>query len=202
MSSSSFSNVIHAEIGNRWPEMLEGAYLVSFFKELEALDPLVFHNFRFLIANKNTRFGPLLPPFSGHDVVLIWLSDEEASIPPADFCRNFRLILKSYWPLGEGVRNILPFPLCGASEVVRTEPLPGLSAKPRFSLQEISTPIGWIFSVNLTAFATFRRGIFRFTGKRGYTGRPFCVLQFPCAGIFQTDSPIPLSPSRMPLRPE
>ena len=129
MNSSSFSNVIHAEIGNRWPEMLEGAYLVSFFKELEALDPLVFHNFRFLIANKNTRFGPLLPPFLGDDVVLIWLSDEEASIPPADFCRNFRLILKSYWPLGEGVRNILPFPLCGASEVVRTEPLPWAQRK-------------------------------------------------------------------------
>jgi len=124
MNTSRFSNVIHAEIGDRWPEMLEGAYLESFFSKLETLDPSGFRNIRFLIANKNTRFGPLQPPFFGQDVVLIWLSDEDASIPPADFCRNFKLILKSYWPLREGIRNVLPFPLCGENEVVRTQPLP------------------------------------------------------------------------------
>jgi len=59
MNTSRFSNVIHAEIGDRWPEMLEGAYLESFFSKLETLDPSGFRNIRFLIANKNTRFGPL-----------------------------------------------------------------------------------------------------------------------------------------------
>jgi hypothetical protein len=124
MQSHIFKNVTHAEIGDRWPEMLEGAYLWSFFKELEALGPEVFHSLRFLIVNKNTRFGPLRPPLTGSNVVLIWLSDEESSIPPKHFSKCFRLILKSYWPWQEGVRNILPFPLCGASEVVEASPIP------------------------------------------------------------------------------
>jgi hypothetical protein len=124
LKSSAFINVTHSETGEAWPEMLEGRFLLEFFCALQSHDPGLFQSLRFLIMNKNSRFGALHPPFSGQDVVLIWLSDEEASIPPEDFSRNFRLILKSYWPLGEGVRNVLPFPLCGASEVVRTQPLP------------------------------------------------------------------------------
>jgi len=123
MGVQHFQNVIHAEVGDRWGEILEGRYLESFFKELQALDPEMFRTFRFLIVNQNTRFGPPRLPFSGQDVILIWLSDEQALVPNEGFSSRFKLILKSYWPLREGLRNILPFPLCGASEVLRTEPV-------------------------------------------------------------------------------
>ena len=56
--------------------------------------------------------------------MLIWLSDEEGSLPCGDLCRKFRLVLKSYWPLPEGWRNVLPFPLCGTREVLAKKPLP------------------------------------------------------------------------------
>lgn len=126
-----FQKVTHAEMGDRWGELLEGAYLESFFRELQALDPEIFRAFRFLIINQNTRFGPLRLPFAGQDVVLIWLSDEPASIPDEAFSSRFKLVLKSYWPLQEGLRNILPFPLCGASEVLKTEPVPWAKRRTR-----------------------------------------------------------------------
>lgn len=123
MQAGALPNVIHAELGHQWPKMLEGTYLTDFFAELRAFDPLGFQKFRFLIINKNTRHGPVVPPFSGKDVVLIWLSDEQSSIPDEDFSSRFKLVLKSYWPLESGVRNIMPFPLCGASEVLKTKPI-------------------------------------------------------------------------------
>lgn len=123
MQEGTLPNVIHAELGHQWPKMLEGTYLTEFFTELKAFDPLGFQKFRFLIVNKNTRHGPVVPPFSGKDVVLIWLSDEKSSIPDEDFSSRFKLVLKSYWPLESGVRNIMPFPLCGASEVLKTKPI-------------------------------------------------------------------------------
>jgi hypothetical protein len=73
--------------------------------------------------NRNSRWTRIEPPIRGKDVVLIWLGDEEGTIPH-ELSGDFRLILKSYWPISKSVGNMHPFPLCGASSVLEKDPVP------------------------------------------------------------------------------
>ena len=109
-SIHSFINVFHEELGSDWSELLEAAYLRRFFKSLRELMGESFEQLRFLIINKNSRWSRIAPPIRGEDVVLIWLGDEEGTIPH-ELAREFRLILKSYWPLSEPLGNMHPFAL-------------------------------------------------------------------------------------------
>jgi hypothetical protein len=135
----SFINVFHEELGNDWSELLEATYLRRFFKSLREHMGESFEQFRFLIINKNSRWSRIDPPIRGKDVVLIWLGDEEGTIPH-ELAKEFRLILKSYWPLSEPLGNMHPFPLCGSSAVLEKEPVP---------IEERKT--GVFFSGNLNA---------------------------------------------------
>jgi hypothetical protein len=134
-----FPNVIHEVHGHDWSCILEAHYLREFLANIRGVDPVMFHSHRFLIMNRNSRWEKILPPFHGKDVVLIWLGDEDATIP-LDLAPKFRLILKSYWPLRESVGNIHPFPLCGRSDVLKVVPK-------AFADREISV----FFSGNLNA---------------------------------------------------
>ncbi len=118
--SERFTNVIHAQHGNEWASILEGAYLVQFFQQLRKLLGTDFQSYRFLIINHNMRKGPPPLPISGDDVILIWLSDETGHVPE-ELTPSFKLILKSYWPLEDSIANIHPFPLGGSSEVIKQE---------------------------------------------------------------------------------
>ena len=122
-SIHSFINVFHEELGSDWSELLEAAYLRRFFKSLRELMGESFEQLRFLIINKNSRWSRIAPPIRGEDVVLIWLGDEEGTIPH-ELAREFRLILKSYWPLSEPLGNMHPFALCGSSAVLEKDPVP------------------------------------------------------------------------------
>jgi hypothetical protein len=122
-SIHSFINVFHEELGNDWSELLEATYLRRFFKSLREHMGESFEQFRFLIINKNSRWSRIAPPIRGEDVVLIWLGDEEGTIPH-ELAGEFRLILKSYWPLSEPLGNMHPFPLCGSSAVLEKDPVP------------------------------------------------------------------------------
>ena len=134
-----FKNVLHEELGTEWGKLLEASYLVRFFQSLRELMGESFEQFRFLIINKNSRWSRIEPPIRGKDVVLLWLGDEEGTIPH-ELSRDFRLILKSYWPMSESVGNMHPFPLCGSSAVPEKDPIP---------IQERKTRV--FFSGNLNA---------------------------------------------------
>lgn len=118
-----FKNVLHEELGTEWGKLLEASYLVRFFESLRQHMGESFEQFRFLIINKNSRWSRIDPPIRGKDVVLLWLGDEEGTIPH-ELSRDFRLILKSYWPISESVGNMHPFPLCGSSAVLERDPIP------------------------------------------------------------------------------
>jgi len=118
-----FKNVLHEELGTEWGKLLEASYLVRFFESLRQHLGESFEQFRFLIINKNSRWSRIDPPIRGKDVVLLWLGDEEGTIPH-ELSRDFRLILKSYWPISESVGNMHPFPLCGSSAVLERDPIP------------------------------------------------------------------------------
>ena len=118
-----FDNVRHEEYGRDWGCLLEALYIQSFFETLEKLLGERFKSFQFLIINRNSRWSRIDPPISGKDVVLLWLGDEEGTIPH-ELSGNFRLILKSYWPISESVGNMHPFPLCGSSVVLERDPIP------------------------------------------------------------------------------
>jgi len=118
-----FKNVLHDELGIEWEQLLEATYLGLFFESLREQMGESFEQFRFVIINKNSRWTRIDPPIRGKDVVLLWLGDEEGTIP-YELSGNFRLILKSYWPISESVGNMHPFPLCGSSAVLRTDLIP------------------------------------------------------------------------------
>jgi len=118
-----FDNVRHEEYGRDWRCLLEALYIQSFFETLEKLLGERFTSFQFLIINRNSRWSRIDPPIRGKDVVLLWLGDEEGTIPH-ELSGNFRLILKSYWPISESVGNMHPFPLCGSSVVLERDPIP------------------------------------------------------------------------------
>ena len=118
-----FKNVLHEELGTEWGKLLEASYLVRFFECLRQHMGESFEQFRLLIINKNSRWSRIDPPIRGKDVVLLWLGDEEGTIPH-ELSRDFRLILKSYWPISESVGNMHPFPLCGSSAVLERDPIP------------------------------------------------------------------------------
>jgi len=118
-----FQNVTHDGLGSDWKNLLEAAYLQRFFHRLETLLGNRFQRIKFLIINKNSRWSRIEPPIRGKDVVLLWLGDEEGTIPH-ELSRDFRLILKSYWPISESVGNMHPFPLCGGSAVLERDPIP------------------------------------------------------------------------------
>jgi len=118
-----FKNVLHDELGIEWGKLLEATYLVRFFESLREHMGEKFEQFRFLIINKNSRWSRINPLIRGKDVVLLWLGDEEGTIPH-ELSGNFRLILKSYWPISESVGNMHPFPLCGSSAVLERDPIP------------------------------------------------------------------------------
>jgi hypothetical protein len=118
-----FKNVLHEELGTEWGKLLEASYLVRFFECLRQHMGESFEQFRFLIINKNSRWSRIDPPIRGKDVVLLWLGDEEGIIPH-ELSGDFRLILKSYWPISESVGNMHPFPLCGSSAVLERDPIP------------------------------------------------------------------------------
>jgi hypothetical protein len=118
-----FKNVLHEELGTEWRKLLEASYLVRFFESLRQHMGESFEQFRFLIINKNSRWSRIEPPIKGKDVVLLWLGDEEGIIPH-ELSGDFRLILKSYWPISESVGNMHPFPLCGSSAVLERDPIP------------------------------------------------------------------------------
>jgi hypothetical protein len=118
-----FKNVLHDELGIEWGKLLEATYLIRFFESLRENMGESFEQFRFLIINKNSRWSRIEPPIRGKDVVLLWLGDEEGTIPH-ELSGNFRLILKSYWPISESVGNMHPFPLCGSSAVLERDLIP------------------------------------------------------------------------------
>jgi hypothetical protein len=118
-----FPNVIHEVHGHDWSCILEAHYLREFLANIRVGAAEIFHSHRFLIMNRNSRWTRIEPPIRGKDVVLIWLGDEEGTIP-YELSGNFRLILKSYWPISESVGNIHPFPLCGSSAVLERDPIP------------------------------------------------------------------------------
>jgi hypothetical protein len=118
-----FKNVLHDELGIEWGKLLEATYLIRFFESLRENMGETFERFRFLIINKNSRWSRIEPPIRGKDVVLLWLGDEEGTIPH-ELSGDFRLILKSYWPISESVGNMHPFPLCGSSAVLEKDPVP------------------------------------------------------------------------------
>lgn len=134
-----FENVLHEDLGIDWAKLLEATYLVRFFESLQEHMGESFEQFRFLIINKNSRWSRIDPPIRGKDVVLLWLGDEEGTIPH-ELSGDFRLILKSYWPISESVGNMHPFPLCGSSAVLEKDPVP---------IEERKT--GVFFSGNLNA---------------------------------------------------
>jgi hypothetical protein len=118
-----FPNVIHEVHGHDWSCILEAHYLREFLANIRVGAAEIFHSHRFLIMNRNSRWTRIEPPIRGKDVVLIWLGDEEGTIP-YELSGNFRLILKSYWPISESVGNMHPFPLCGSSAVLERDPRP------------------------------------------------------------------------------
>jgi hypothetical protein len=118
-----FPNVIHEVHGHDWSCILEARYMREFLANIRGGAPEIFHSHRFLIMNRNSRWTQIDPPDSGDDVVLIWLGDEEGTVPH-ELSRKFRLILKSYWPLSEAVGNMHPFPLCGSSAVLEKDTVP------------------------------------------------------------------------------
>jgi hypothetical protein len=118
-----FPNVIHEVHGHDWSCILEAHYLREFLANIRVGAAEIFHSHRFLIMNRNSRWTRIEPPIRGKDVVLIWLGDEEGTIP-YELSGNFRLILKSYWPISESVGNMHPFPLCGSSAVLERDPIP------------------------------------------------------------------------------
>jgi hypothetical protein len=117
-----FKNVLHDELGIEWGKLLEATYLARFFDSLREHMGESFEQFRFVIINKNSRWSRIDPPIRGKDVVLLWLGDEEGTIPH-ELSGDFRLILKSYWPISESVGNMHPFPLCGSSAVLQKDPV-------------------------------------------------------------------------------
>jgi len=118
-----FKNVLHEDLGIDWVKLLEATYLERFFESLREYMGESFEQFRFLIINKNSRWSRIDPPIRGKDVVLLWLGDEEGTIPH-ELSGDFRLILKSYWPISESLGNMHPFPLCGSSAVLEKDPVP------------------------------------------------------------------------------
>jgi hypothetical protein len=123
--SVDFSNVVHAQPGSGWRATFEGGYLGRFFEVLEQKLGARFHRYQYLVAHHNTLQGPPALPLKGNHTVLIWLSDEAASIP-RHLSREYALILKSYWPLLHPLDNIHPFPLCVSNEVLGQSTVPYL----------------------------------------------------------------------------
>jgi hypothetical protein len=138
-SFRAFINVLHEEHGIEWGEILEARYLQEYFEELEKIMADQFRKFRFLIMNRNSRWSHIEPAIFGQDVILIWLGDEEGTIP-YNLAPRFKMIFKSYCPNRESIGNIHPFPLCGGSDVLKVVPKP-------FADREISV----FFSGNLNA---------------------------------------------------
>lgn len=106
-----------------WRRALEGLYLERFFLALSEFSPEWFVTHRFAIYKNNTIIHRPNPPAGDERTILLWLSDEGASVP-TDICGRYKAILKSYWPLKAHVKNIYPFPLCGSTEVLDTIPTP------------------------------------------------------------------------------
>jgi hypothetical protein len=118
-----FANIHTLPNRGDWTLCLEGAYLEAFFIKLRRGLGRRFETFDFHILHHNLANGPLRLPNLGKNNILIWLSDESSALPD-DIPPKFELILKSYHLPKSKPRNVLPFPLCGCSQVIKKEPIP------------------------------------------------------------------------------
>ncbi len=102
-------------------DFLEYTYLSRYFEKLSQLAPEAFRHHSFDILSHNLMHGrPPEFPSAKSRAVLIWLSDESSTVP-LEIADRYSLILKSYFPAAQPIRNIHPFPLCGSNEVLTTE---------------------------------------------------------------------------------
>ena len=69
-----------------------------------------YYDFRYVFYEHNTHKP--LPEFKiqGQDVILIFVADENSTVP-LELCDKFFAIFKNFYPLEENVRNIVAFPI-------------------------------------------------------------------------------------------
>ena len=85
-----FSNVSYDENDpHGWRRTLEGLYLEGFFLALSRLAPEWFVAHRFVIYKNNTIIHRPNPPAGDERTILLWLSDEGASVP-TDICGRYK----------------------------------------------------------------------------------------------------------------
>jgi hypothetical protein len=92
------------------PKMIYGFHLESILSKLADILGDTYHDFRFVVYDHQMHLP--LPDFkiTGQDVILIFLADENSTVP-LEICDKFFAIFKAYYPLEENVRNILAFPI-------------------------------------------------------------------------------------------
>jgi len=99
--------------GSPWdpdPAAVYGSHLDNVLRWLSIDWGDHYFDFRFVVYH-HPVYSPL-PEFTlkGPSTILIFLSDEESTIPKS-LCKQFFAILKTYWPLENPLQNIISFPI-------------------------------------------------------------------------------------------
>lgn len=92
------------------PKSIYGQHLDNVLKKLESRMGNLYFEYRFLVYEHNLHQP--MPEFklTGDDVILIFISDENSTVPES-ISDQFFAIFKSYYPLEENHGNILAFPI-------------------------------------------------------------------------------------------
>jgi hypothetical protein len=108
--------------GHHWQACFEGAYLKSYFGELQLLLGADFHKWSFHILHHNLANRPVELPFLGKGHVLLWFSDESCG-SANEASEKFQHVFKCYALSSHTPHNVYPFPLFGASAVLQIDPI-------------------------------------------------------------------------------
>lgn len=91
-------------------DSIYGQHLESILEKMADIMGESFQDFRFVLYEHQMHLP--LPEFklTGPDVILIFLSDENSTVPMG-ICDKFFAIFKSYYPYQENIKNYIAFPI-------------------------------------------------------------------------------------------